>query len=322
MILKKILSFLVVSTVSGALYAVDTSTTKPARNEKEKAFLKKITPELMYSYLEFRFDSTQKLNFNRYHGFSNIYSVGADHIELNERTSLGLYYFRVDTQVTSQFSISPTPPTLANQNVNNNTLFAHILRGMGTKWYVDLAGAYGQNQVNTDYNLLAEPTGGPLAFAKNQTTSWLATANVIHFRSWKKFAIRMNVAGLYTATISKAYPLILNTRDIIAITPLTNQVVLIQESAEIGYPLTTKCSPFINGGLIQVAFFNNSRPLIFEPINGILPQLNLNKDGFRLGGGLTFQGKKMTLRIEGKYYNSGNTFRSTQAVASWEYRFG
>ncbi|VEG92603.1 hypothetical protein [Legionella spiritensis] len=61
-------------------------------------------------------------------------------------------------------------------------------------------------------------------------------------------------------------------------------------------------------GLIQVARFANDRQIIITPVNGALPQLSLNKDGFRVGGGVQLKYKSLYVRLEQKYYSAGGSY--------------
>ena len=103
--------------------------------------------------------------------------------------------------------------------------------------------------------------------------------------------------------------------------PLSNKSWFLMENVELGYNLEKYPSwiPFVNAGLVQVLSFQNSRPLVSIAINGISPQLNLDKNGFRLGGGLAYTHKEVTLRLEEQYYNAGNIFRSYQTILGIKY---
>ncbi len=105
----------------------------------------------------------------------------------------------------------------------------------------------------------------------------------------------------------------------IIIEPLVNRATLIIESGELSYVINPEVMPFINAGLIQVPQFSNSRPLVAASlINASLPQLSLNQNGFRLGAGVNFKHKRVTWRLEEKYYNSVGTFISYQTFLGIE----
>jgi opacity protein-like surface antigen len=98
--------------------------------------------------------------------------------------------------------------------------------------------------------------------------------------------------------------------------------VYVLENLELGYRLTPVMTPFINGGLIQVAYFSNSRQIInIANLLGSVPQLEMNKNAFRLGAGISFKLKHLTLRLEQKYYNAAGTFTSNNTLVSLSYQF-
>src|ERR1700733_12716105 len=111
-------------------------------------FFKKITPEMLYGYTDFNFNSTKTGNFNRFKGHSNLYSVGADHLSLSPSVTAGIYYFRIDTALASEFSFSPNPVAVSDQTIENNTIFGHVLKVFTPQIYVDVAGGYGYNQLH------------------------------------------------------------------------------------------------------------------------------------------------------------------------------
>ncbi|ANH13094.1 TPA: autotransporter outer membrane beta-barrel domain-containing protein [Legionella pneumophila] len=291
---------------------------KSAKNTNN--FLKKITPEFAYSYIDFNFDSTAGLNFNRYNGHSNLYSIGADHFSPVPSIIAGLYVLNIDTEVSSQFQLFPNTPIPSNQTIHNNTLFAHMRKIFTPKFDIDIAGGYGQNRINSQ--TLLNRAIADIAFSKHTNDNWLASINAVYRKRGKKISLRTYVGMLYSQINSGSYILAFqsNQRGQI-IAPLTTKTTYIMEGTEISYKLNSTLTPFVNGGLIQIADFTNSRPILTQQINGSLPQLNMDKNGYKLGAGLIFNYKQMTLRLEEKYYSAGNIFESYQTTAGLEYRF-
>lgn len=304
-----------------------TKTAKTAQSEtsaEASRFLKKITPEMLYGYTDFDFSSVQGVNLNQFKGHSNLYSAGADHISLGSSLMAGIYYFRVDTDVNSKFILDPTPLTVSNQSIKNDTIFGHLLKIVTPQVYVDFSGGYGYNKINTFTSIAPLTTNQLVAQAHNNNSNWFLAVNGIYRKTWQKFLLRANLGVLYSQIDSGSYSYLFPVENTtLSVNPLTNKATLILENAELGYYINPKLMPFINGGLIQVASFSNSRPLLdaSSVINGSLPQLNMDKNGFRLGGGISYTYKNVTLRIEEKYYNAGGTFHSNQALASLEYQF-
>lgn len=311
---------------------VDAETLSGTRNDsietdvKNGGFFQKTTPEFLYGYTDFNFNSLSGYNFNRYKGHSNLYSVGADHISLNSTVMAGLYYFRVDTSLAAKFSFSPTPVVSSDQTIKNSTIFGHALKILTPNIYIDAAGGYGNNQLNT-YTTIGSNELNPVALfahARNNTTNWFVSFNGIYRRIWQKLLVRANLGVLYSQIDTPDYHYLFpatNSRQKVA--SLTNKATLLLENAEFGYFVNPKLMPFINAGLIQVAGFSESRPIIspLTVINGTLPQLSMNRSGFRLGGGLAYSYKNIAMRVEEKYYNAGLTFTSYQTLATIEYQF-
>ena len=50
-------------------------------------------------------------------------------------------------------------------------------------------------------------------------------------------------------------------------------------------------------------------------------RINMNKDGFRLGAGVAYTYKNVSMRVEEKYYNASSTFKSYQTLVALEYQF-
>lgn len=288
-------------------------------------YLRKITPESIYGYTDFDFNSTKGENFNRYRGHSNLYSIGADHISLGSTLMAGLYYFRVDTALAAKFLFTPGTITTSDQTIKNQTLFGHILKIFSNEWYADLSGGFGYNQFNT-YTVISpnEFISETRAAANNNNDNWFVSFNGIYRKSWQQFLLRANLGVLYSQIDTGRYNYYFPATEVFYnVKSLTNRATLLLENAEIGYYINPKFMPFINGGLAQVVQFSNSRPIILPTtiINGIIPQYNMNKNAFRLGAGFSFSYKNVNVRVEERYYNASSTFKSYQTLATLEYQF-
>ena len=289
-------------------------------------FFQKITPEMLYGYTDFNFKSTSGANLNRFNGHSNLYSAGADHLSLSSSIMAGIYYFRIDTALASKYAFSPIPTTSSEQTIKNSTIFGHILKLFTPQIYVDVAGGYGYNQLNTYSTILpSDLNPEPLfAHARNNSDNWFVSVNGIYRKTWQKFLLRANFGVLYSEIDTPHYYYLFPTQGMSQrVERLTSKATLLLENVEVGYFIKPKLMPFINGGLIQVVDFSNSRPIVSPTsiINGSLPQLNMDKNGFRLGAGVSYTYKNVTMRVEEKYYNAGSTFRSYQTLAALEYQF-
>ncbi|STY30778.1 Uncharacterised protein [Legionella wadsworthii] len=317
-------SIFLLSTGSSA-YATTLSKDEAINQSKLSEYLRKITPEFLYGYTDFKFNSTSGANFNRYNGHSNLYSGGGDHITLGQTMMAGIYYFGIDTALTSQFLINPGFVTTSNQTIHNDTIFGHLFKIFSPVIYADLSGGYGFNKFDTLTVIDSGPPEPLIAKSTNNNNNWFISLNGIYRKTWNKLLMRANVGVLFSEINTRSYNFFFPaTATFQGVAPLTNKATLFLENVELGYYIKPNVMPFISGGLIQVAQFSNSRPLI-DPasvINGSLPQLNMDKSGFRVGGGIAISFKKATLRVEEKYYNAGGVFQSYQTLAALEYQFG
>lgn len=274
------------------------------------------------SYTDFKFNSSTGSNFNRFTGHSTLYSSALGNVKITPNWIGGLALFSVVTSVRSQVSIAPGQPATAEQATHNNTIFAHVLREVKNKVFLDLSGAYGQNKVNSTSWVMPNTKFQQIGEAHNISSNWFVSAMALYSRPWNKFSFNGNVRLLYSQVNSGFYTFqFAPTLGTQAVQALTNKALFLTENLEIDYALNTKMSikPFINGGLLQVLSFSNSRPLIGAGIIGPSPQLDIRTDGYRVGGGVTFEHKKLTLRLEEQYYSSGGNYKSYQTLAGLRY---
>lgn len=303
--------------------------------EKSKGMFSHLALGLVGSYTDFNFNSTSGRNFNRFQGHSKLYSIGAGNVLLSPEWTAGVALFRVDTSVRSQNFLSPGVPSNAKMTSRSNLLFGHLLKQIKPHVYLDLAGAYGQNKLNTQTQIL---TGGVLVsrrsprvtpsslagVSSSNTSNWFTSLTALYSKPWNKFLVNANGrllysrvnAGSYLFTYQSALP----SQTVQAI---TNKAVYLMENVELGYKLDQKrlpLTPFVNAGLVQVLHFSNSRPLVNAArIVGVVPQLSLDKNGYRLGGGATFQHKNLSIRLEEQYYRASSTYSSYQTIAALKY---
>lgn len=274
------------------------------------------SPIFMYSYLDFDFDSTTGANFNRYQGHSNIYLLGGDYLQLTKKWGAGLYISRTDTATHSQFKIDPNSINYGNQGIQNYTTTGHIRKSIDEHFDFDFSGSYGWNAVHTNSSQDNFTT-----FAKYHSNNWFVNANLFYHNSWQKLLLTAGLGFLYSRADSPVYTqyssLFTNGQ---AVGAVRNTVTDIIESIELGYKLTPMFTPFIGANLIQVAGYSNNAPTV-AVINGTLPQLNLDQNAYRVGGGVMIHYKRLNLRIEEKYYNAANIFSSYQTIATASYLF-
>lgn len=318
-----VLSLVVAASFSPVVFAEDVEkspSNSSFNNITDPLIYKQIRPQLIYSYVDFNFNAVSGFNSNSYQGYSNIFAAGADNIQVRNDIIAGLYYFNVSTAFNSEILLNPTPLVTSEQTIKNNTVFGHLLKIINPQWFVDFAGGYGQNQLTMVTNI--ESTN-PLA-ANTTNNNWFLSLNALYRKTWDNILFKGNVGALYSQINTGSYQFIpFDRSQVFTVAELVNKATLIIENAELVYTKNAELMPFVNGALIQVAQFSNSRPVL-DPavvINGSLPQINLNQGGFRLGAGIAFKHKQLNLRLEEKYYNSVGTFISYQTFLGLEYEF-
>lgn len=278
---------------------------------------------ILGSYMDFKFDSTEGANFSRFNGNSKLIAVGAGNIQLAPTWYSGVSLFRAETNVGSQIFLSPGAPAISQQSTRNNTLFGHILKQVRSDFYLDLAGAYGQNKVNIQSTIMPNTNREHIGYASTSNNNWFTSFTGIYSKAWNNFLLTANGRVLYSQINSGSYSFLFQSNfPTQTVQPLTNKVWFLIENVEVGYnfdKLKMPVTPFVNGGLLQVLNYTNSRPIVGAVINGTSPQLNMNKDGFRVGGGLSFRHKSFTVRIEEQYYNASGTYSSYQTLAGMKY---
>ncbi|VEG89611.1 autotransporter outer membrane beta-barrel domain-containing protein [Legionella spiritensis] len=284
--------------------------------------LERLTPELLYSYLNFKFDSTSGNNFNRFHGHANQYGIGGNYVWFKKKNVLtGLYIFNVDTYASSQFFVTGNNPTALRQSIHNQTLLGHVLKSFNPNLFLDISGAYGINKQNYQMDTTLSNGVNLFGTAHSRNSTWFASLAAIYSKSVKTFLITANARVLYSSTNSGNYTF--KFQDPFPpgkVAPQRTNVTWIMENLELDYKWKEGIVPFVNGGLIQVARFANDRQIIITPVNGALPQLSLNKDGFRVGGGVQLKYKSLYVRLEQKYYSAGGSYTNNLTLIKLKYK--
>lgn len=276
------------------------------------------------SYTDFKFNSVAGENYNSFDGYSQQVAIAGNNIVLAPSWTAGVSLFKIETHLGAKVGISPGIPAIADQSTRNNTLYAHVMKQFNANYFLDLSAAYGWNKVNTTSFLAPGTRSQQIGYSSTHSSNWFASATGLYSKSWKRFVLTANARLLYSEVNTGSYPFIFQSNlPAQVVQPLSNQAWYLMENVEVGYnlekfPLWTV---FANTGLVQVLSFTNSRALIGVPINGFSPQLNLDKNGFRVGGGLGYTHKQFTVRIEEQYYSAGSTYSSYQTLLGIKYAF-
>ncbi|WP_367608384.1 hypothetical protein [Legionella sp. W05-934-2] len=273
-------------------------------------------PEAFFNYFDFKFDSNSAGNFNRYDGHSRQYGIAGNAFSLSQLGAVGVYLYRVDSKVNSQMLLAPGPLTTQNQDIKNDVVMVRLLKLIGFLTF-DASAGYGRIKAD---NRVLFPATGVTGYGSSSNNNWFASLTALFIKNYAKHYVSGNARVIYTNVKSGNYRLSYGPfGDSFFIAPNTTKATWIQENLEAGYHINELLTPFIHGGLIQVADFSNSRNLITSPIVGAIPQLNNNKSGYLIGGGVTLTHSQMTLRIEQQYYRTGSAYHSNQTLAKFTF---
>lgn len=291
-------------------------------NPQKNVMFSKISPFLRYAYTDFRFNSTTGQNYSRYQGHANSGMLGGDNVQILPNLTAGVAVLTVNTALHSQFSVIPGAPTNTATTINNDTLFAHFSKIFTKNFLVDLAGAYGENRIRSTSTINPGTNNTALSYSRSKSANGFVTLSGFYGLNWKKYSLGLSGLGLYNQLHNNQFNIqSFNSQPTLFVPSLTNRLFLLSEGAELGYQYTQEIRPFINGGLIQLPFYKTSPNAVTPVVNGLIPQLNANKGGYRLGGGISYVKNRFLLRIEEQYYNSASTFISWQTAVLVKYSF-
>lgn len=269
-----------------------------------------VFPELFFNYYDFKYDSTSGANYNRYQGHSRQYGIAGNAVSISKQAMFGAYIYQVDSKVNTQFSLAPGQPFTQTQNIKSDTLLLRFLKRI-SYFAFDASGAIGRNRVDTSLFMPSGPASFN-GFGSGRNNQWYVSLAALFYRDFKQYYIRGDARVLYSEDKSGNYQILGPQGATIPVQPLSTKASWIMENVEAGYRLTPKVTPFVRGGLVQVVSYRNSRALITSPFLGTLPQLNNNKNAYRIGGGVSLRHSKLELRLEQQYYRAGSVYTSNQ----------
>jgi len=288
-------------------------------SEQIKQHFEGMATGLIYSFVSFDFDSEVSNSYNKFYGNSNIYAVYTSDIKLSEKLTTGLTFFNVQTDINSQVKIIDNPWVNSNQSINNNSIYGHILNRVSDHWLFNLSASAGENNIKTN----AKYQNGLTGYANISALNWFTHLIGQYSNSWKSISYSINGAVLYSQFNSPSYDFNFNssTNNSISVASLITRQLFTFEFIELGYK-TLKNNltfmPFVSGGLIQIPIYSTSRPA--RPIvNGALPQLVINMNGYRASAGVSLQHQKFKIRLEENMYQAGSEFTSYSTIANVAY---
>lgn len=292
-------------------------TDKALDSEDVSAFA---SPQAFFSYFDFRFNSTSGQNYSRYQGHSKLYGLaGNAGIIKDQPYFLGAGIYRVETDINTQTELSPFPQRTSAQSIKNNTLYGYGGKQFKPWLYAGLLGGYGQSKINATYFLAPNTTNFDSAYARHDSHNWFLSANGIAHKTYKQFQFRGHLGVLYSEVNSDAFAIPFTVPA--NIPKFNNKTTWVMENLRVTAKHHPNVQPFLDGGLFQVTHSKDNLPGITAPINGSLPQLNANKSGYRVGGGVRLLKSPLTLDLRYQYYKAGqvyhnNIFNATLGLVS------
>jgi len=292
---------------------------KPKSKQPDTVFTGSL-PGFIYSYVDFDFNSTAGSNFNHFRGHSNVVSVGTNQLKLFKDVTGGLFIYHIDTTNIAHVLLNPNPQSLYRSDTANDTVLAHLMKPLNNGFFIDGGFGYGYNRVILNGKIYSN---GLPPFKGNATYSfnnWLANATLYYQRKMKAFLISAFIQGLYTRSDVGNYRQLFTAFILPStVAPLTTKVTYLIENINIRYQYNNLFTPFVSAGLVQVADYNQSRSAVTGIVTGSLPQLALNRDGFRIGGGFGVTRKNLAARLEYRYYRATHQFHSDQFIVNLTY---
>jgi len=276
----------------------------------------------IYSHVNFDFNSAVDGNKNDYFGDANIEAVYAGNISLTDHLTFGVTYFNVETDVTSNFVLRNIAAVHTTQNISNNSIFGHVLLEYQEHLFFDVGAAFGHNIISTNSVVNTDISG----YTNTENNNWFTQFSGVYNNNWKQLTYLLNAGILYSEIDAGSYQFYYTTYNIASVNvpSIRTRTIFVTEGLELGYKTENNglaFTPFLNGGLVQIPIFNTTRRSGLPVINGSLPQLAVNQNGYRAGTGVALVHDKFTIRVEEVYYRAGTTFKSYQTVANLKYIF-
>lgn len=277
-------------------------------------------PDLFYNYFDFKFNSNTTNNFKRYEGHSNLYGAAGRTFFLKHQLLAGLGVYRINTELNSETLLNPAPQFNTSQSIDNTTIYGHIARPFFNILMVDLTAGYGRNNIHSRYSSMPSASLSQNGWSKNHSNNYFTSLTAFAKKTWPSFLLNTNIGVLYSQVNSDQFiinypsPFLSNT-----ISSLTNKTTWLYENVQLTYRKNEHLQPYIKAGLIQVLDTSFSRSLLNAPVIGALPQLYSIRSGYKVGGGIRINYRKLALNVGYQYYEASSSFKSHQTSAKLSY---
>ena len=266
----------------------------------------------IYSYSNFKYDTSTTTMTNSYKGDSNLYLIGSNNLTISKDLYGSLFFYRSNSHV----DFSQSTLAITKQKINGNTVMGYLLKQVKSSLYLTLLGGYGQNTL--DYVTLAtfNTASNPIGYAKGRSNNWFTNLKAFYNHTWGNVNLTANVGALYSQANQNAVNYYSVTSPLPIMLPSVNtKATFIMEGAELNYTKHSLIQPFVNGSLLQVAQYSTSNPAL-AVFSTPTQNFNLDQNGFEVGGGISLKYKKAVLRFEQQYIQRGNVYHNNLSIAS------
>ena len=284
-------------------------------------------------YTDFKFDSAQLLHTNSSIDLSAprvvFNALGSKKPQSSQAPASGFFLYKLDHSVVP--IVVPSNPFSSSNSLAKNSdsnIYGHLFQRLMQHLFIDLAGGIEPNNMlptyfspNAELNAYSSSTN---SYSKN----WFASASALFTHTWKEFAFNAHL-GLTHAEASQDLMTLGYASDDIAsdfARGLQSAVSFLHENAELSYHANSLFQPFVAGGLLQVVNANNNNnptaSLMSWGLPNSLTDMNLDTNGYKIGGGLSLNYKHYVLRLEQQYFQRGNLYRNNQSMLSFKVNLG
>lgn len=214
--------------------------TKQSNNQEKtnKGPLSHLWLNALGIYTDFKFNSSEGTNYNLFKGYSKLASIGGNNVDLGNAWTAGLEIMKIDTILNSRIFISPGLPSKTHQNIQNNTLFGHLLKQLNPNWFLDFSGAYGSNKISTT-TLVTLPLEEQIGAASSRSSNWFANIMGLYSKNWNNWFIIANGRLLYSQVNNHSYSVLFQQQSLnYLVAPLAHKAWYLMENVELGYQKT------------------------------------------------------------------------------------
>lgn len=271
------------------------------KEEIEQLMQQYLKPKTVVStaYDEFKFSSNEGSFFNRYSGHTNFTSIGGDNLKINGFYG-GISFYNITTHSDSTAFLG----TLShNQNtIEENGIYVHLMKQIFSFVVVDLFGSYGFDRfkLTSAVNIAPDILTGYARYGGSDTT---IGARTFFGQTYKALYLQGELTYFYNNFHQNNYT-INYPQQAVPVEGLTSNIGAFLERARIYYQVNDQFSPFISGGLIQLASRRYSRPIINPNFTAVspLPQILIGRNGYSYGAGFNYIYK--SIRVTPAYVHS------------------